>query len=118
VNGEWGIDRYDVVFVLALLMALGGIGVMLYDIYEHSECISNTVTVLKWAKEQGKELTCSASCDFAVNEYIQTHGLSWEEFPTCCWFLDNYFATGKQKLGAVMFFIGSMMFGYRFRKKE
>ena len=89
-----------------LLFIIGGI---IMGLPETPECLKNTDDVIAWAEANGIQVNCAAGCDFAVNEYLKAHNLTPEEFPTCCWAVEEVLLTPEEKVGAFLVLFGTMM---------
>ena len=97
-------------------LLLLGIGVLLILVgqaviwsWEAPQCLKNTYKVIDWAEANGIQVNCAAGCDFAVNEYLKAHNLTPEEFPTCCWAVEEVLLTPEEKVGAFLVLFGTMM---------
>jgi len=85
---------------IGTLLILVGQGVMWLG--EAPQCLKNTYKVIDWAEANGIQVNCAAGCDFAVNEYLKVHNLTSEEFPTCCWAVDDPDIYMRLTLGSIM----------------
>jgi len=85
---------------IGILLILVGQGVMWLG--EAPQCLKNTDDVIAWAEANGIQVNCAAGCDFAVNEYLKAHNLSHEEFPTCCWAIDDPNTYKRLTLGSIL----------------
>jgi len=81
-------DKELLTLSVGLLLLLAGL--LAWEFAEPPLCVQNTLTAAEWAeKELHMNVACGGVCVYAVNQYLEAHNLTPEEFPTCCWSSDE-----------------------------
>jgi len=94
--------------IIGIGVLLFAVGVVVSECSEPPLCVQNTLKAVKWAEESlGIRVACGGVCVYAVNQYLEAHNLTPEEFPTCCWSSDgNPPMSLGEKVGFVLTSLG------------
>lgn len=83
-------DYLSISTIIGIGILLILIGVVIDEVSGTPECVQNTLIAIEWAEnELHMRVACGGVCVYAVNQYLQAHNLTDEEFPTCCWSSDG-----------------------------